>query len=896
VRRRNKRRDAGGDDSPTMTLPRVPAEDPRPAEQEEPAPRRRPRRGRLLGRFSIRSKLNILLVLALAVVLLVATPFVAIQIDNARAAGRTADAARNARAVGGLAWELQRERLVTTAYLASPSVGSDEVVRQQRQVDVTAEDVRAALGREASDELLAALVRLGSLQDARQSALLRAISPDSVARTYHAVIEALIDALRLVPQETGDAEGTRELAALDALLRANEFSALRGVALIGATVNRETGLVVLTDAAARAPLFIEQFVEQADPEHAALVVRVEQGEAGRRIDALATELTSPEGPLQPAAFVGLAFEGVDSLAGQRRSAEDQVTGQIADAASSRAAGAQELTALIGFGGAALFALVAALAIAIRRSIVRPLRQLTTAATTVANLADAELTRVTDSEEAAEQVPQLAPIETRTDDELGELATAFNRVQSTASRLVERQAVRRKNVSLMFANVAQRTQNLVGRQLALVDELERNEQDGRLLASLYQLDHLSTRLRRTADNLLVVAGAKDETRLAGPIPIATALRSALAEIEDYQRVEISDVGDLRLAASFGSDAVLVFAELLENATSFSPPGSVVTVDTDVRDGVCVVSIIDHGIGMPPDRLAEENRRLVEREQLDIAPTTVLGLFVVGRLARRHGLRVELDTTPGGGVTARVVIPPALYEVVPAPEPPPPPPVVPAAPTSAQSIFSVPELIIPSAAPSDGFSWFRTPPEPQPAVAAPQVPELPPAVAPPPVPGPPAPEPLVMGAPPPPSRGGLQRRVPGAQLADTAVQPSAAAPSGRPFHDAEAARAAFDGFQSGIANAAAVESVPPAGGPPSGHASGLSRRVPGASLAPGLRGAPARSQETSAPAPPARVRDPDAELAAFDGFTAGLVRAGSGSPDPAPNPAPRPRPYTGEDRPK
>jgi signal transduction histidine kinase len=839
------------------------------------------------------------------VVLLVATPFVAIQIDNARAAGRTADAARNARAVGALAWELQRERLVTTAYLASPAVGSDEVARQQRQVDVTAEDVRAALGREASDELLAALVRLGSLQDARQSALLRAISPDSVARTYHAVIEALIDALRLVPQETGDAEGTRELAALDALLRANEFSALRGVALIGATVNRETGLVVLTDAAARAPLFIEQFVEQADPEHAALVVRVEQGEAGRRIDALATELTSPEGPLQPAAFVGLAFEGVDSLAGQRRSAEDQVTGQIADAASSRAAGAQELTALIGFGGAALFALVAALAIAIRRSIVRPLRQLTTAATTVANLADAELTRVTDSEEAAEQMPHLAPIEARTDDELGELATAFNRVQSTASRLVERQAVRRKNVSLMFANVAQRTQNLVGRQLALVDELERNEQDGRLLASLYQLDHLSTRLRRTADNLLVVAGAKDETRLGGPIPIATALRSALAEIEDYQRVEISDVGDLRLAASFGSDAVLVFAELLENATSFSPPGSAVTVDTDVRDGACVVSIVDHGIGMPPDRLAEENRRLVEREQLDIAPTTVLGLFVVGRLARRHGLRVELDTTPGGGVTARVVIPPALYEVVPAPEPP-PPPVVPAAPTSAQSIFTVPELIIPSATPSDGFSWFRTPPEPQPAVAAPRVPELPaavaaprvpelpPAVAPPPVPAPPAPEPLVMGSPTPPSRAGLQRRVPGAQLVDTAVQPSAAAPSGRPFHDAEAARTAFDGFQSGIAKGAAVQPVPPAGGPPSGDASGLSRRVPGASLAPGLRGAPARSQETSAPAPSARVRDPDAELAAFDGFTAGLVRAGSGSPEPAPNPAPRP--FTGEDRPK
>ena len=168
---------------------------------------------------------------------------------------------------------------------------------------------------------------------------------------------------------------------------------------------------------------------------------------------------------------------------------------------------------VGIGAIVLFGLVAALAIALSRSIANPLRRLTSAATTVADLADTELTRVTDSEESDEQVPQLPPIDVTTSDEVGQLAAAFNRVQSTATMLVERQAVRRNNVSLMFANVAQRTQNLVGRQLALVDELERNEQDGRLLASLYRLDHLSTRLRRTADNLLVVAGSRGETRIS-----------------------------------------------------------------------------------------------------------------------------------------------------------------------------------------------------------------------------------------------------------------------------------------------------------------------------------------------------------------------------------------------
>jgi signal transduction histidine kinase len=844
--------------------------------------------GGILGRFSIRSKLNILLMLALAVVLLVATPFIADQIDNARSAGRTAEAAGNARELGALVWELQRERLVTAAYLASPAASSVDVVRQQRRVDSTADVVRSASGPGASAELTAALVRLGSLQDVRQGALLRGISPDSAARTYHAVIEALINALRLVPQETGDAEGTRQLAALDALLRANEFSALRGMALIAASVDRATGLVVLSDATARAQLFIEQFVQQADVEHAALVVQVEQGESGRRVDALGAQLTGTQSQTGSEAFVVAAFGTADSLATLRRSAQDQVTGEIADGASSRAAGARQLALLIGLGGAALFALVAVLAIAISRSIVKPLRRLTNAATTVADLADTELARVTDSEEADEHVPQLAPIEASTDDELGELATAFNRVQSTAAELVERQAVRRNNVSLMFANVAQRTQNLVGRQLALVDELERNEQDGRLLASLYTLDHLSTRLRRTADNLLVVAGANDETRITGPIPLTTALRSALAEIEDYQRVELGDVGELLLAPSFGPDAVLVFAELLENATSFSPPNSVVSVETDIaRDGNCVVRIVDHGIGMPLDRLYEENRRLVERERLDIAPTSVLGLFVVGRLARRHGLTVRLVETPGGGITACVTIPAALNSVAPGT-------VAPGTPTSlstapySQSNLTVPELVIPSALPPDGFSWFQSPPAPAPAIPEPRIPE------------PPARHLVTAGShPAAPSRGGLQRRVPGAQLADTAVPPRSGAEvsTGAPLHDAVAARTAFDGFQSAVAQAAGVEpGLPPVAdqSPPSG-AAGLSRRVPGASLAPGLRLSAAQAHNVSSLAPTAPKRDPDSELAAFDGFMEGLARAAGLEPQlPVSDPVPQPRPPSADFR--
>src|SRR5215211_3911211 len=142
------------------------------------------------------------------------------------------------------------------------------------------------------------------------------------------------------------------------------------------------------------------------------------------------------------------------------------------------------------------------------------------------------------------------------------------------------------------------------------------------------------------------------------PLATALRSALAEIEEYQRVRVGAVCRGTVASPLVTDLVVVFAELLENATTFSPPASFVDVHAEMSWDRCQVSIVDHGIGIPPDQMAEENHRLVERERLDITPTGVLGLFVVGRLARRHGLTVELLPTPGRGITAKVTIPPAL----------------------------------------------------------------------------------------------------------------------------------------------------------------------------------------------------------------------------------------------
>ncbi|WP_340686622.1 nitrate- and nitrite sensing domain-containing protein [Amycolatopsis coloradensis] len=848
----------------------------------------RPERGSrsgLLGRLGIRGKLNLLLMLPLTAVVLVSVPYVAGEIDDARSARITADVASQARALGTLAWELQRERLLTAHYIASSSASSSAMLKQQTVVADTVNQVRSQLSADAPEELAAALVRIGSLNEIRENALRRGASLDSVARTYHAVIDAVINSLRLVPQQTSDAEGTRQLTALDALLRANEENSLRGMALIIVLVTPESGTPVLADAKQQSSLFLERFVQQADVAQATQVVAVEQGETGRRVDALEARLPEARGPQAVQSLLPDILGAVDAQSNQRRLAQDAVTTGITYAATARADAAQNLAWTIGIGAGVLFLLVGGLAIAVSRSIADPLRKLTTAATSVADLASTELVRVTDTEQAEELAPRLATIDVSSQDELGKLAEAFNRVQATAAELVERQAVTRRNVGLMFANVAKRTQNLVGRQLALVDELERNEQDVALLASLYRLDHLSTRLRRNADNLLVVSGNRDEARISGPIELSTALRSALAEIEDYQRVRLGSMGDVLLSSPFGSDLVLIFAELLENATSFSPPESFVDVGTKILpDGSCLIVIVDQGIGMTAERLAEENRRLVERERLELAPTSVLGLFVVGRLARRHGLKVELtETEPGAGITARLTVPPNLLTYrPPTPKSVPAPPVWPTAepseepePRQKATPSEPPTLAIAGMIPRDGqrprdFRWFRkTDGEiAEPAPAPVPVPEPAPVYQ--------APAPTLTAADPGETRGGLRRRVKGAQLPGAPEAPSRQ----KSRHDPEAAKAAFDGFEAGLAKATAPPAAAPAPMPtptpvPAASRGGLTRRVPGAQLAPGLAKGPAARHQTARAAlnttKPKGMRDPEAERAAFDAFSDGLEKA-------------------------
>jgi signal transduction histidine kinase len=599
--------------------------------------------------------------------------------------------------------------------------------------------------------------------------------------------------------------------------------------------------------------------------------------------------------------------------------EKRIAADVDAAATDNREEALRTALLVGGASLLLLIIVFGLSIGMARAVARPLRRLTASADRVARAAENELERVADDDAEHARPIHLDPVDVAARDEIGDLARAFDRVQSTAARLVERQVIGRRNVAQMFGHVGRRTQNLVGRQLALIDNLERRETDSERLRDLYRLDHMSSRLRRNASSLVVLSGGAGANEHMSPLSLNDVVRLALGEIEDYTRVDVEVPEEILVVPSLVADLTLLLAELMENATSFSPPHTRVTVTAAELRGGARLAVVDHGLGLSPERLAEENARLTRRERLDLAPTEVLGLFVVGRLARRHGIEVTLTDTPEGGVTAWVDLRPAHLvsrpEAMPAAAPPPIHATIGtqhgeygallagaatrSVPGSAQP-FDANVLNRATRTLQSARSWNaflpvqpRTPElEAGPSAAGPvdhprydpgqpiagrhpaAIPELPPVVM---------EGPIVMSAPPdaiqlPRQRtpgdqrqtgesanghGPLRRRVPGHQLPlETGPRMATAPPS---TDDALAAREAFEAFEAGVTRAQwDVIEADMASPPAAGHAP-LARRVPGASL-------PVTEPMNPTPvASPTQPLDPDAARALIEQFEHGVAMA-------------------------
>jgi signal transduction histidine kinase len=312
--------------------------------------------------------------------------------------------------------------------------------------------------------------------------------------------------------------------------------------------------------------------------------------------------------------------------------------------------------LIVAGGLGLLALIVSIivSVGIGRGLARRLAGLKGAAL---ELAHERLPQVVARLSAGEDVDVDAEVPSLTPgtDEIGQVRQAINAVQRTAIEAAVGQARLRAGISAVFRNLARRSQSLLHRQLALLDELEQRAAEPDELESLFRIDHLTTRMRRHAEGLMVLAGDRPARGWSNPVLLIDVLRAAIAEVADYTRIRAVSKSRTALAGRAVADVIHVIAELAENAAIFSPPNTPVRMVGDVVGRGYAVEIEDRGLGMTGEKMAELNASLADPPELDLEASEQLGLYVAARLAKLHGIQITLRESPFGGVTAIVLIP-------------------------------------------------------------------------------------------------------------------------------------------------------------------------------------------------------------------------------------------------
>ncbi|MFF4360610.1 ATP-binding protein [Streptomyces sp. NPDC001604] len=633
-------------------------------------------------RWSFRRKLNLLVGVPLAVVAALLSYLIAGQVGQARDAASAADLVRNSEQVASLVNDLESEHQLAILLSVRYEAGSRGVQstltayrKAQDAVDTQIAQVRRSFGDGLPDGEAQALKEVEGLTSLRGTVEQSYLPASNIDPAYDNAARTVIDGLGLDRNAELAATFTGNL--LDSLLRADAAHGSFETGVFSATTGDTNAQIEFTTAVGAYQLYTsqaERFSRFGTEQQADELGAVEHTAAQREIAQAYAELQVAPSTLQATtpAEIRAAFQDALSdypaypeQAAARLKITSSLIAQIADGADHASTKAWWRAGLLLAAALLGFVLWLAFSVLVRRSVVGPVQALTGAAREVAEVAGRELARVADDDAEDDSPPKLREMPVTADDEIGELAEVINRVQTTAIALLERQVLSRRNVAEMFGNVGRRVSNLTTRQLALIDAVERGETDPALLERLYSIDHIAVRLRRNADSLMLLAGIRETVLDSGPTALTNVVRAALGQIEGFQRVRLHARTEVMVEPDIIGDLTLMVAELLENAVSFSPAGSPVEVyvrDTSGEEaalsGGASIVISDHGLGMSAERLAEENARLIRRERLDVVPTKVLGLFVVGTLARRWDVSVLLSRTPGGGLTAEVTVPSSL----------------------------------------------------------------------------------------------------------------------------------------------------------------------------------------------------------------------------------------------
>ncbi len=652
----------------------------------------RARGGVLTSPTSWRVRTKLIAILAIPVVAIIVNALIDASsvLTSTRDINRVSNLVTINRAAIELTYELERERTFTVDYVAaqlSPRKSTatlDPVKARRTDVDRAykgyqdvAEGKRGTFGDQVNEALDAVALQMQNL-NTKRDVLVKMTEPASVMEAYDAVIEPLTDLVALIPQGNDDRELDSSVEATTHLVRATDMLAQQQAQIeiylsSQLPFNNEDFRAALSLDSQRGTE-LDEFAKAATPEQLALftstvnqrtngdVIKTQQYTA-LVLNALPDRpLTGDQGTLtgvngidqtkwlqNTRANIELNYDVVDKLFSQIDSRVDNLRGDI-----QRRALLSALFTVLILAAALVITLIVA------QSLIRPLFALRTAALDIADRRLPEaVRRIRDS---SEQVidDEIETVGIDTDEEIGEVARAFDQVHREAVKLASEQAVLRNNVNAMFVNLSRRSQGLVERQLRLIDDLENREQDPDQLSNLFKLDHLATRMRRNNESLLVLAGTDTARRWTHPVPLNEVVLAAISEVEQYTRVKQTNAAPVSIAGNGVSDVVHLIAELLENATAYSPPATdVVVTSHSLGPGAgAMIEIVDQGIGMPAKDLERINERLANPPVVDVSVSRTMGLFAVGRLASRHGIRVQLRESPSRGITAVIRLPAKL----------------------------------------------------------------------------------------------------------------------------------------------------------------------------------------------------------------------------------------------
>ncbi len=547
-------------------------------------------------------------------------------------------------------------------------------IQSQAQAVVDGSGYRAQTVLDLSNGVLA---NVSDLQFIRQAALTTKSPALSVISNYDRVIQAFTTFSNDIAAGTANATLQSDVSGLNALLRMEDDASLQRAYLYQALVSPQpaltpSGLQALNQAAEEQQADNNAFdqattvAQQQTLNNVVAGPKVDEAKSAEKL-AIATATVVPAQPLTigtqqtcVTAHEGAASCWMDTQTqqiNQMRSVSDNLVAGITAQANTLASNSLHSALVVSIATLVLLLIVLLITTFVARSMIRPLRKLRADALEVAGSKLPEMVRRLSESEGGDASAEIEPIGVNSTDEIGEVARAFDQVHREAVRLAADEAMLRGNLNAMFVNLSRRSQSLIERQLSLIDNLEQTEQDADRLSSLFRLDHLATRMRRNSENLLVLAGHEAASRRwSQPVPLVDVLRAAISEIEQYERVVLNVQPGIQVVGQAVNDIVHLVAEIVENATTFSPEDTQVYVTGQpLTSGGVLLDITDNGVGISEQEMAHANWRLDNPPVVDVAVSRRMGLFVVGRLAARHGVRVRLRHAQSGGLTALIWLP-------------------------------------------------------------------------------------------------------------------------------------------------------------------------------------------------------------------------------------------------